>query len=460
MWHRLSLTARLSLAYATISSALLLGLGLLLSQGIDRHFAEMDRHSLHAKAAQLAQLFRQSPRENWSQKLPLLLENHGGLSARLWLNGRLLYQSRTQAGINWQTLLQDDSGQYAGHDYQSWQQDIASPAGTIRLQLVQDDGEHRHFRLAIQQQLLLYTLLAMLLGALAAWWIARRGMAPLHMMKQRAQEVSATQLAPRMPVASVPIEMADLAASLNAMLDRLQADFIRLNDFSSDLAHELRTPISNLLMQTQVTLSQSRTAADYREVLASNAEELQRLSRMVADMLLLARAENGLALPQRESVQLEDEVATLLAFYEMLAEDKQVSLHQQGRAVVMGDRLMLHRALANLLSNAVRHANHGSRVHVHIQHGDTGICLEVHNEGETIPAHELPRLFDRFYRSDKARRHPAAEGAGLGLAITRAIARAHGGEVSASSEHGHSCFTLRLPAADAAQPPQVLPQTP
>lgn len=445
MWQRLSLTARLSLAYAAVSSALLLGLGLLLSHGINSHFAEMDRHSLHAKAGQLQQMFLQTPQQAWPQKLPLLLENHEGLSARLWLNGSLLYQSRGQPWASWQTVQQGGSWQYAGRDYQSWQQELASPAGKISLQLVQDDSQHSHFRLAMQQQLLLYTLLAMLLGALLAWAIARRGLAPLHLMKQRAQEVSASALAPRMPVESVPVEMADLAASLNAMLGRLQADFARLNDFSSDLAHELRTPISNLLMQTQVTLSQSRSAADYREVLASNAEELQRLSRMVADMLLLARAENGLALPQRETIQLDEEVAALLAFYEMLAEDKQVSLQQQGQAQVSGDRLMLRRALGNLLSNAVRHAAEGSTVEVRIFQQAGRIHIEVHNDGDTIPASELPRLFDRFYRSDKARRHLAAEGAGLGLAITRAIALAHGGEVSVSSAQGHSCFVLSLP---------------
>ncbi len=179
-------------------------------------------------------------------------------------------------------------------------------------------------------------------------------------MASRASGVTANKLDARMPVAAVPLEMADLAATLNAMLARLQDDFRRLSEFSSDLAHELRTPITNLMTQTHVVLSQPREAAKYREVLVSNAEELQLLGRMVSDMLYLAKMEHGITLPSEEAISVADEVQALFDFYEALAEDKGVSLQLRGQAKIAGDRLMLRRALSNLLSNALRYTPQGN----------------------------------------------------------------------------------------------------
>ena len=148
-------------------------------------------------------------------------------------------------------------------------------------------------------------------------------------MKERAAGVTGQQLDERMQVDAVPVEMAELARELNGMLDRLKSDFSRLQDFSSDLAHELRTPISNLLTQTQVTLSAARDVATYRDILASNAEELQRLARMVSDMLFLTKTERGVNLPHKERFRV------------------------QGDGNIHGDRLMFRRAVSNLLSNAL-----------------------------------------------------------------------------------------------------------
>jgi two-component system heavy metal sensor histidine kinase CusS len=190
------------------------------------------------------------------------------------------------------------------------------------------------------------------------------------------------------------------------MLDRLQQDFRRLSEFSSDLAHELRTPISNLLTETQVTLSQKRTADDYRNTLASNSEELQRLARMVSDMLFLAKTEHGLALPHPEAIALETEVAALDDFYEALAADKCLQLVTEGAAQMEGDRLMVRRALSNLLSNAIRHSPEHGQVCIAIRSTPQGAEVSVSNQGEAIAPDVLPRLFDRFYRADTARRHP------------------------------------------------------
>ena len=197
-------------------------------------------------------------------------------------------------------------------------------------------------------------------------------------------------------------------------------------------------------------LAHPRSNAAYRDVLASNLEEYDRLSRTIGDMLFLAKAEHGLIVPQDEAVDLACEVSDLCEFYEPLAEEKALALQQTGEATVRGDRLMLRRALSNLLSNAIGHAPAQSTIGIGIEQQTTQARVEFVNRCRQAPAEPLERLFDRFYRADPARRDPG-DGAGLGLAITRSIARAHGGEVSAEwlaspkGEIGDIRFILQLP---------------
>jgi two-component system heavy metal sensor histidine kinase CusS len=166
---------------------------------------------------------------------------------------------------------------------------------------------------------------------------------------------------------------------------------------------------------------------------------------MISDMLFLAKAENGLAIVHREPVDLAREVQDLFDFYEALADEQAIRLDVQGAGVVLGDRLMLRRALNNLLSNALRHTPAGGQVTVTIVRQAGQIVLTVENTGEMIPAQHLARLFERFYRADPSRQHASGEGTGLGLAITQAILRAHRGNVSVASARGLTTFTLRLP---------------
>lgn len=307
---------------------------------------------------------------------------------------------------------------------------------------------------AFRQSLAFYTALAALASGLLGWWAARRGLAPLRTMASRARTVTAHKLDERMPVEAVPVEMADLAATLNAMLERLQRDFDRLSEFSSDLSHELRTPLTNLMTQTHVVLSQPRDAAKYRDVLTSNAEELQRLGRMVSDMLYLAKMEHGITLPNAEHIDIAEEVTALFEFYDALAEDKGVRLQQRGNGRITGDRLMLRRALSNLLSKALRHTPAGKGIVVEIAPSADAVAVTVENEGETIRPELLPSLFDRFFRADKSRARPDSDGAGdrtgdgtgdgtgLGLAITQAIMAARGGSIAVESAQGRTRFVL------------------
>lgn len=459
MMRRLSLTARLTILYTLAAAALLLGMAGLIAVAVDRHFEELDRDTLQDKIHLVSEIIaRSDSAADLQNRLDDALRHHPGLFVRVSdASGALLYAS---AAFSFPMAVVDARGNAPAGPVPSWHSGdheyralgATAPSHQalgdgIRLLAAVDTLHHAHFIHSLQAVLGAYALLAAAASGMLGWWAARAGLAPLRAMKASAQAVTAHRLDQRMPAESVPVELAELATSLNDMLARLQGDFQRLSDFSSDLAHELRTPISNLLTQTQVALSSRRDAETYRDILASNAEELQRLARMVSDMLLLAKAEHGLLLPRAEQIALADEVGALLDFYEALAEEKAIRVQQAGVGSIKGDRLMLRRAISNLLSNALRHTPAGGLVAIGIECLPTGVELHVTNTGATIDPELLPRLFDRFFRADKARTHPETEGAGLGLAITRAIVQAHGGSASVSSADGRTRFTLSFPPA-------------
>jgi two-component system heavy metal sensor histidine kinase CusS len=307
-----------------------------------------------------------------------------------------------------------------------------------------DIAHHQIYMRSFLQTLWLFVAGAALLTGLLGWAAVRRGLAPLRAMREQAQGVNAQQLDQRLAVTSVPLELAELAQSLNDMLARLQDAFMRLSDFSSDIAHELRTPVSNLMTQTQVALSKARSADEYRGILESNAEEFEHMARMISDMLLLAKAQNGLVIPHREQIDLAAEMRALFDYYDAVAAEKNLHLILEGAGAVSADRLMLRRALGNLLSNAVRHSGVGTRLRVNIGNRADAVSIAIENTGDTIAPEYLERVFDRFFRVDPSRQR-SGEGTGLGLAITRSIVLAHGGTIAVESALGVTIFTIELP---------------
>ncbi len=199
------------------------------------------------------------------------------------------------------------------------------------------------------------------------------------------------------------------------------------------------------MTQTQVALSSARDKDEYKEVLYSCLEEYERMAQMVGDMLYLAQADNGLLKPGTESVNLANETRNLFDYFEAWAEERAVTLTLTGSASVPGDRLMLRRALSNLISNAVRHTPQGQVVRVSLAgHGDKA-TVAIENPGPEIPAEHLPRLFDRFYRADPSRQRKG-DGAGLGLAIVKSIVEAHRGSINVVSSSRLTRFQITLPA--------------
>lgn len=282
----------------------------------------------------------------------------------------------------------------------------------------------------------------LLIVALGAWLIARTSLAPLRRFHRLAASISAQSLSQRVSSAGLPTELAELAREFNSMLERIDQGYQRLQEFSGDLAHEMRTPVATLLGSAQVALSRTRTVAALQEVLEGNVEELERLSRLISDMLFIARADHHEAPLQLAHMELSQEAQRVADYLSLVAEERGVAVEVTGTALVMADRLLVERAITNLLSNAIRHALANSKVSVWIATDGDCTTLAVSNQGEGIAPAHLERIFDRFYRIDSARARLDG-GIGLGLAIVRSIMTAHGGRVMAHSRPGgETTFTL------------------
>jgi two-component system heavy metal sensor histidine kinase CusS len=306
--------------------------------------------------------------------------------------------------------------------------------------------QHTTFMSAFHKFLWASVILGSLVTGFLAWLTARRGLAPLRGIADATRKIAADRLGDRLPLDTVPAELLDLARSFNTMLTGLDESFRRLSNYSTDIAHELRTPVGNLTTQTEVMLSKERSAHEYREVLYANLREYERLSKMISDLLLLAKVDNRLVVPKRGLVDLARDMDELIEFYRPLTEQKGVHLARRGGGQVFGDSPALRRAASNLLSNAARHTPQGGRITLSIEPLDSGeVRISVENTGKTIAPEHLPRLFDRFYRVDASRQHNG-EGVGLGLAIVKSIAQAHGGSVSVSSSDGVTVFAMTLPS--------------
>ena len=287
-------------------------------------------------------------------------------------------------------------------------------------------------------------LLLLLIG-LSAWAVVKRGLAPLREFRKVAAMISAQDLSHRLSVVKMPQELSELAHGINFMLHRLDSDVQQLSQFSDDLAHELRAPISNLMGKAQVTLSRERPAEEYKAVLESSTEELGRVARIVSDMLFLAQVSHPAALVPFETIALEDEALKVINLFSLSAEDKQISVSVTGRGSTIGDRLMIQRAISNLMSNAIRHCPVGQAITITIEVHATEVSLLVANPGAGIEPQHLPHLFDRFYRVDT--HHSRAEGStGLGLAIVKSIMSLHQGVAEVNSSPGKiTTFKLGFP---------------
>ncbi|WP_341958857.1 heavy metal sensor histidine kinase [Pseudomonas sp. RC10] len=293
-----------------------------------------------------------------------------------------------------------------------------------------------------RDRILISIALAFAVTAGLGYLLLRRGLRPLRNMAAHATAITPARLDSRMDSRDTPVELQQLSDAYNGMLDRLADGYQRLTQFSADLAHEIRTPVGSLMGHCQVALRQPRSADEYQMLLASNLEELERISRMVESILFLARADDAQAALNRHPLSLADEVQRVTGYFEGLAEERQMTFNVSGDGQLDADPLLLRRALSNLVANAIRYADESSEIEIRvIDHGDER-RIEVENQGPVLSESALGKLFDRFYRAD-ASRHQSSDSNGLGLAIVAAIMQLHGGDVAVNQPTpGRICFAL------------------
>ncbi|RQZ19927.1 HAMP domain-containing protein [Burkholderia sp. Bp9031] len=293
------------------------------------------------------------------------------------------------------------------------------------------------------------------LAAVIAYGIAALGLSPLRRFAARAEQMSTSRLAHPLPELDTSGELKELEHAFNGMLARLNESFTRLSQFSSNLAHDMRTPLTNLQAAAQVVLSQPRSADEYRYVIESSIDEYQRLSRMIEDMLFLARSEQAGTSIDVRRLDAAEQASRVAGYYEPLAEDAGVSVKVDGYAWVDADLMLYQRALSNLLSNALAYAPRGSVVTIDCSEQGGVTTIAVSDTGPGIDAQHVERIFERFYRVDPSR-HNSASGTGLGLAIVRSIMDNHGGECGVDSDPGRrTTFWLRFPSRPPGAPKAV-----
>ncbi|HSU85735.1 MAG TPA: heavy metal sensor histidine kinase, partial [Chthoniobacterales bacterium] len=272
----------------------------------------------------------------------------------------------------------------------------------------------------------------------------RRVLRPLKNLAESVERVGATHLDERVPTSGWPDELQPLALGFNKMLSRLEESFTRLSQFSADLAHELRTPIAILRGEAESVLTKPHSSEQYREVIESSLEELQRLSGMIDNLLFLARAETSGSF-NRSYFDGRAAMDKIREFYEAVSQEQGIEIHCRGDGKVYADPLLFRRALINLITNALRFTRSGGSVTVSLDRRNGASEVSVADTGCGISSQHVPHVFNRFFRGDAQRN---AQGTGLGLAIVKSIMRSHDGEVSVESElNKGTVITLTFPDA-------------
>ncbi|MFC6442063.1 Cu(+)/Ag(+) sensor histidine kinase [Paenalcaligenes hermetiae] len=465
-----SLVVRLTVSIGMVITVVLLTFGWMIERSINDHFIQQDVDELNAVVYALQHTVATLPSDVEPEELERRLTDaiSGHHNAYYYISddaGRRIYQSPgsdlerfSRIALPVEKVSVDTVGMWKDRDETLrgvvlWlDSDGLGSSKFLKLTVATGIDFHLRYLNSFRNHLRIVTVAACLIAILAIWFAVYQGHAPIRRISREIRRIGSDQLHTRLEPDAVPRELAELAVSFNEMLGRLEDAFQRLSAFSGDIAHELRTPITNLKTQTEVALSHARSVEQYQEILYSNLEEYERMAKMIGDMLFLAQADNKLLKPELVEIDLEAEMRILFDYFSAWAEEKNVLLVLKGEQVWMvGDRLMMRRALSNLVSNAIRYTPAGSNVSATLSVDGERAKICIWNAGEPIPSEHLAHIFDRFYRPDASRQR-SSEGAGLGLAITKSIIEAHGGKISVQSNEKGTTFNVLAPATGCCSP--------
>jgi heavy metal sensor kinase len=285
----------------------------------------------------------------------------------------------------------------------------------------------------------------LLVGHAGGWWLVSRAIKPINEISATAMKISAGDLSQRINVAEAESELGQLAAVLNSTFARLETAFAQQQQFTADAAHELRTPVSVILTQTQTALNREREAGDYKQTVEACQRAAQRMRKLIESLLALARFDAGQEVLKRSQFDFSKTISDCIELVQPLAEERGVKVIAEISSLkISGDAERLAQVVTNLLTNAIQYNQPGGEVRVKLESQGGLAGLAVADTGPGITAENLPRVFGRFFRADESR--TGTGNAGLGLAISKAIVEAHGGTIEATSEVGTgTTFVVRLP---------------
>lgn len=468
--QRASLGVRVTALVGLTFLSCVLMLGVIVQSSIDRHFLEQDADELNVVAMSVLRAVRgddpQAPGTDIQSRLEHAVVGHHGVYYAVYDDLGQTVFSTPGPTLSYLTDAVGPKDQIRLSDIYQWTEGESTYRGTViavstvgkttipgyKFAVASSMDFHLKFMHKFRLKLWFMLSCASMLILLTAWYAVRFAHKPLHAISEEMSAITTENLNLRLTPETVPADLVELVTSFNKLIGRMEESFQKLANFSADIAHELRTPITNLTTQVQVALSKERDSAEYREIMYSNLEEYERMARMITDMLWLAQSDNGTLRPSFEKIDARAELLALFDYLGAWAEERDITLTVQGTCPPMrGDRAMLRRALTNLLTNAVRHADPGTSIQAHLAADKQFVLISIENIGDEIPAEHLPKVFDRFHRVDASRQSAASGGregsAGLGLAIVSSIIDIHGGTIGATSQDRRTVFQIRLPVA-------------
>ena len=458
-----SITFRTALFVEIIVLICFLSLGLVIEHSVKRHFIEQDTDELKVVLKAIDDTLEQkdSSISALRKQLSLSVAGHHGIYFGVFIvpdqlvysNHDALTKHALTTGTSFQNLSTHTLSNtvFEGYEYRLTRLSRKVNGRTYAIVLGASLDFHNHFMVGFRQTLWFIIFLSCMISAVAIYFFTRLGLRPIRLISHDIRNISTNELDKRLSTQNTPAELKELVYAFNDMLTNVEKGYETLNNFSADLAHEFRTPLANLSLQTQVALNKTRTNEEYKETLYSCLEEYERLTGMVNDMLWLAKTDNAQLNVVHEPMAVDTEVSSIIDYFTDLLDEKSIRLSTELNSVMIdGDKNMIRRALNNILSNAIRHTPEKGKISIQVgakrlDNTDTANAwISVSNTGETIPTSEISRLFDRFYQIKGARQSGSS---GLGLAIVKAIIDLHNGTIRCTSEDGETEFTIQFPLA-------------
>ncbi len=379
---------------------------------------------------------------HFTETLIRILDKNGGVIAETFGMSEELPQSKFSHALPLAGSDGQEIRSKSGNEYHVMSIVVLSEVSSAEGHVIQIGMNRTYENEFLEEQrisLAIFLAVAFVVCALVGSRIASRGLTPVTNMIATVQRIRSTTLEERVDSRGAPVELYELAATFNDMMDRLEDAFRRVNQFSSNIAHELRSPVNILRGEIEVALGQPRSSGEYHETLTSALEECARLSKVIDALLFLSRAEDPATQIVREEVDVENELKTVKEFYDAAAADRGIEIHLQCAKSLKAklDPTLFHRAVANLISNALDHTPPAGEIVVTatMQSAPQELSVAVQDNGSGIPPESLPHVFDRFFRHDTSR-SGASERFGLGLAIVKSIAILHQGRVEAAASIG------------------------